>query len=478
MNGSDSAQWRDILNREHGASLAVVCLGVWLHAADALLVSTMMPAIVAEIGGINLMPWTVALYEIGSIVAGAASGLLALRYGLRLPMAAAAVLFAAGCAASALAPEMWVLLAGRLFQGFGGGGLMALSFVSVGLLFPRRLIARAMGVVSTIWAVSAFLGPLIGGLFVELASWRLGFWFFAVQAVFLALWMVTRSEQARLKPEETAAERFPIVRLLWLSAGVVSIAYAGIEISALRTPAFVLAGAVCLIVFLRLDARRAGNRLLPLKPISLRNPLGAALTMILCFTAATIAMSIYGPLLMTRLHGVSVLVAGYVLAVEAVAWAGTAALLAGTPERRDPQMILTGMLLVTASILGFAYSVAAGPIWLIACFAALQGCGFGMAWTFILRRATGLAPDGEAQRVSGAIPTVQRLGYALGAAYAGIVANAAGIGSTGATAFFDTVATTVFLACLPLAVLGLIAAAAFVRPVSFPDQAGRQSAGE
>lgn len=477
-SSSDSARWRDILTRQHGASLAVVCLGVWLHAADALLVSTMMPAIVAEIGGINLMPWTVALYEIGSIVAGAASGLLALRYGLRLPMAAAAILFAAGCAASALAPEMWVLLAGRLFQGFGGGGLMALSFVSVGLLFPRRLIARAMGVVSTIWAVSAFLGPLIGGLFVELASWRLGFWFFAVQAVFLALWMATRRERAKVKPEETATDRFPILRLLWLSAGVVSIAYAGIEISLLRTPAFVLAGVACLIVFLRLDARRAANRLLPLKPISLRNPLGAALTMILCFTAATIAMSIYGPLLMTRLHGVSVLVAGYVLAVEAVAWAGTAALLAGTPERRDPQIILTGMLLVTASILGFAYSVAAGPVWLIACFAALQGCGFGMAWTFILRRATALAPAGETQRVSGAIPTVQRLGYALGAAYAGIVANAAGISGPGSSAFFGTVATTIFLACLPFAVLGLIAAAAFVRPVSSPDQAGRQSAGE
>ena len=486
-SSSDAARWRDILTREHGAALTVVCLGVWLHAADALLVSTMMPAIVAEIGGINLMPWTVALYEIGSIVAGAASGLLALRYGLRLPMAAAACLFAAGCAASAVAPEMWILLAGRLLQGFGGGGLMALSFVSVGLLFPRRLIARAMGVVSTIWAVSAFLGPLIGGLFVELASWRLAFWFFAVQAVFLALWMAARSAQAKVKPKETAGDRFPILRLLWLSAGVVSIAYAGIEISALRTPAFALGGIVCLAVFLRLDALRADNRLLPLNPISLRNPLGAALTMILCFTAATIAMSIYGPLLMTRLHGVSVLVAGYVLALEAVAWAGTAALLSGTPERRDPRMIFTGMLLITASILGFAYSVAAGPVWLIACFAALQGCGFGMAWTFILRRATTLAPEGETQRASAAIPTVQRLGYALGAAYAGIVANAAGIGSLGVTASRDTVAlnaialdsiaVTIFLACLPLAALGLIAAGAFVRPVSSPDRVGRKNAG-
>ncbi|HIC79966.1 MAG TPA: MFS transporter, partial [Kiloniellaceae bacterium] len=84
--------WRDVFTRVYGPSLALVCLGVWLHAADALLVSTMMPAIVAEIGGIRLIAWTVALYEIGSIVAGAASGLLALRLGTRRPMTAAACL--------------------------------------------------------------------------------------------------------------------------------------------------------------------------------------------------------------------------------------------------------------------------------------------------------------------------------------------------------------------------------------------------
>ena len=132
--------WTDILKRRHGPALALVCLGVWLHAANGLLVATMLPALVAKIGGAALVGWTISLYEIGTILTGAASGLLATRHGVRLPMSVAAAVFAAGCAVSALAPAMSVVLAGRLLQGLGGGGLMALAFVATGVLFPRPLI--------------------------------------------------------------------------------------------------------------------------------------------------------------------------------------------------------------------------------------------------------------------------------------------------------------------------------------------------
>lgn len=436
-------------------------MGVWLHAADGLLVSTMLPAIVADIGGIPFIPWTFALYEIGSIVAGAASGLVATRYGIRHPMAAAAALFAFGCALSAIAPSMGLLLTGRLLQGLGGGGLMAISFVAAGLLFPTRLIARVMGAISTIWAVSAFFGPLIGGLFVEFASWRAGFWIFAVQAFLLAGWLFTRTSMSGRLEQESNAGRFPLFRLSWLTAGVLAIAYAGIEIAPLRTGFLILLGLICLGIFLFLDSSRSTDRLLPKHPISFVNPIGAALLMILCFAAATIAIGVYVPFLITRLHGISALVAGYVIAVEAIAWTAMAIILSGSPERRDPTYILIGMLAITASIPGLGYSVGAGPVWLVALFAALQGAGFGMAWTFILRRATMLASEDEKQRVSAAIPTIQRLGYALGAAYIGIVANAAGIETAPPGGPLELATWAIFLSCLPLAFVGFVAAIRF-----------------
>lgn len=376
-------------------------------------------------------------------------------------MAAAAFLFALGCGVSAVAPTMWVVLAGRLLQGLGGGGLMALSFVAVGLLFPNRLLARAMAAVSTLWGISAFLGPLVGGLFVEYATWRGGFWFFALQALALTAWILTGAELGTRPASNTAIQRLPLVRLMLLSAGVLLVAYAGIEISPVRTTLLVLGGVISLAVFLRLDAKTSASRLLPPNPLSLRTPAGAGLLMILGVSMATIAITAYGPLFMTMLHGTSALVAGYIIALESIAWTIAAILVSGAPERRDPKYIAAGMLVVTVGVLGFAYAIPKGPLWLIVICSVLEGGGFGMAWTFIIRRATTLVSAGEIERVSGAIPTIQRLGYALGAAYIGIVANAAGFAHTADRTETAHAATIIFLACLLPAAIGLVAMSRF-----------------
>lgn len=475
---TEHVAWREILTRHYAPSLLLACLGVWLHAADGMLVATMIPAIVADIGGTNLISWTVALYEIGSIVAGVASALITMRFGLKLPMAVAALTFAVGCVVSALAPVMWVVLVGRLLQGLGGGGLVAMSFIAVGVLFPKRLMPRAMAAISLLWGMSAFMGPMIGGLFVEYLDWRLGFGFFALNAVGLGLWIVT-SVSGHQQPIKFAGpdaagdnspaqvlQRFPITRLTTLCAGVVLVALAGVHISPLTTPLLGLAGLTCLVLFLRRDSRSENNRLLPKHPIGFENPVGAGLTMILCFTMTTIAIVVYGPLIMTGLHGASALTAGYVVATASIGWTIAAVTVSGLAEKYDRILIGTGVLVLSISLVGFIYSMARGPLVLIALFSALQGAGFGMAWTFILRRATALSSEREAGRVAGAMPPVQRLGFALGAACIGVVANAAGLANDTSEATLQRVALWAFVAGLPLAGVGLYAAWRFLKPQS------------
>ncbi len=118
--------WREIAATGQLAGFSLLCLGVWLHAADSLLVATVMPAAVAEIGGILFVNWALALYTMGSILASALTGSVTARIGLRSSLALAAVLYAAGCAVSAVAPSMAILLVGRLLQGLGGGAMVAL----------------------------------------------------------------------------------------------------------------------------------------------------------------------------------------------------------------------------------------------------------------------------------------------------------------------------------------------------------------
>ncbi len=454
--------WGDLVRSGYFARLALICTGVWLHAADALMVATLIPSILADIGGAELVAWTIALYEIGSIAAGAASALLSLRYGLQRVMTLAALLYGAGCIVSALAPDMPIMLAGRLAQGLGGGGLMALAFVAINRLFPREHMPRVMAVLSILWGASAFSGPLVGGVFAELQIWRGGFWFFAAQALGLSLWIfLGLRDQA--KGEDKAEGRIPVWRLSVLSLGVLAIAAAGIDVSPLRSPLLVILGLAILALFLRMDGRREGNRLLPLRPLDLRHRVGAALLMIFCFAASTIAISAYGPVLMTILFGTSALLAGYILALSAISWTVAAVLTSGAPERRDRSLILGGMIVLSISIVGFLYAVPNGPLVLIALVAVLEGAGFGMAWTFILRRATALAEGQDKDRIASAMPTVQRLGYAVGAAYVGIIANAAGFADETAPAVARSVGTWIFAGTLPLAALGLVAAWIFTR---------------
>lgn len=469
--------WRAILTPQHAANLAVVCLGVWLHAADSLLVATMLPTIVADIGGSALIAWTIALYQVGTIVAGAASALLALRRGVRASMAGAAVLFAIGCVVSAMAPTMPVMLAGRLMQGLGGGGLVALAFVSVSILFPRPLIPRVIAAISALWGLSAFMGPLVGGLFVELGFWRGGFWVFAAQAFLLAILiplLVRDAGEPERNREALARERLPWRRLAVLSAGIVAVAAAGIDVGPWRSPLFVGLGLGLLVWFLALDAGRGNDRLLPRRPISLRHPVGAGLTMIIAFFAAAVPIAVYGPLLIIGLHGASALVAGYVIACSSIGWTLAAVVVAGLAERHDRTMVLIGMLVISASVVAFLIVVPIGPVWLIAMVALAEGAGFGMAWTFILRRMTALAEPGEQERAASALPTLQAFGLAIGAAYVGILANAAGLVDQAGPSVLTSVSYWLFAGCLPLAALGLVACACFLRPAAV-DQ-GREPA--
>jgi hypothetical protein len=123
------ASWRELLSRQYLPRLAIMALALWLHASNSMLTATTMPSAVDEIGGLNLLSWTFALYLAGSITAAASISLLVANLGLKTTMIRTAVVFSIGCVVVATAPNMPVLLVGRVLQGLGGGGLIALVYL-------------------------------------------------------------------------------------------------------------------------------------------------------------------------------------------------------------------------------------------------------------------------------------------------------------------------------------------------------------
>jgi EmrB/QacA subfamily drug resistance transporter len=156
-----------------GALLLVLLLA----SLDQTIVSTALPTIVGDLGGINHLSWVVTAYLLASTVAGPLYGKLGDLYGRKIVLQTAIVLFLIGSALCGLSQDMTQLIAFRAIQGLGGGGLMVVSIAVVGDIIPPRERGRYQGFFGAVFGVSTVVGPLLGGFFVDNLSWR---WIFYV----------------------------------------------------------------------------------------------------------------------------------------------------------------------------------------------------------------------------------------------------------------------------------------------------------
>jgi MFS family permease len=454
--------WRALWASGDLGRFCFISSGILLHATNETMVATIMPGMVADISGVELVGWSLSIYEIGSIVAGASAGRLVSYMALRTNMVLAALIYAAGALICALAPDMKVFLAGRLLEGFGGGALVSLSYVSIERLFPRTIWPQLFAIVSVVWGVAAFSGPMIGAVISELASWRWAFGAFAIAGVVMASlsFAVLRGPQATQRKPSAAGRLppFPFLPLACLAAAIMAIALAGVGFGVAGSTLLLVVGIAGIGGFFVLDATRPGSRLFPSRPLDMRTPLGNGIVMMAAFSVGTIAFSIYAPLILTSLHGVPILTTGYIIAAESIAWSILSIIVANARPTQERPIIMIGSLMIFAGMVGFVWAVPAGNLGFILACAVLQGGGFGIAWPFVIRVIVSSAAENERTVTSSAVPTMQRIGYALGAAVAGIIANSAGFsqGLSGQTA--ESVARWLFLAFIPFGVIGCIAA--------------------
>ena len=174
---------KNLFTKENNSKLLLLGFAVWIHAASSLLAATTLPSAVREFGGGDLIGWAFTLYLLGSILAGSSSALLLNFSGIRLALSIGAAIYLLGCLICSASPNIYVILIGRLTQGFGGGFLVALAFIVIRYWFEPNLMPKVMALISVIWSMSAFAGPLIGGTFATFGDWRLAFLFVGIQAL-------------------------------------------------------------------------------------------------------------------------------------------------------------------------------------------------------------------------------------------------------------------------------------------------------
>ena len=455
-----ATDWRTLRASGDLGRFCFVSLGILLHATNETMIATIMPGMVADIDGVELVGWSLAAYEIGSIVAGAASGRVVSYLPLRGNMAGAALIYASGAAICALAPDMNWFVAGRLVEGFGGGGLTALAFVSVERLFDRRVWPQLFAIMSVVWGVAAFTGPLIGAFMAEYWSWRWAFGLFCGGgfAMAAATLLVLRGPRATTTAAAAAPPPFPFAPLAVLAAAITFVASAGVAGTPATGVPLVVLGLAGIAVFFMLDARRPEARLFPRRPLDPRTLLGNGLLMLGTLAIGVTPFGIYGPLLLTTLHGISTITAGYLVAAEAVSWSVLSILVAGAKPNHERTIVAVGALMIAAAMAGLTWAVPAGSVAGVLVCAIVQGGGFGICWPFVTRMIVASARADESAIASSAVPTIQRIGYAVGAAVAGIAANLAGFSHGLSAETAASVARVLFAAFLPFGLIGLWAA--------------------
>ena len=169
--------------------------GMLLAALDQTIVSTALPTIVGELGGLDHLSWVVTAYLLTTTASTPLYGKLSDIYGRRLMFQTAIVIFVIGSMLCGLSQGMLQLIVFRGIQGIGAGGLMAMAFAIIGDIISPRERGRYTGYLGAVFAVASVAGPLLGGFFVDNLSWR---WVFYVNVPIGAVALVITSSVLRL----------------------------------------------------------------------------------------------------------------------------------------------------------------------------------------------------------------------------------------------------------------------------------------
>jgi MFS family permease len=388
-------------------------LTITLVAFESLAISTVMPVVSDDLGGLSLYGWVFSGFFLGNLLGIVIAGQLADSRGTALPFALGLGLFSAGLVVGGLTPSMGLLVAGRVAQGIGAGAIPAVAYASVGRAYPPALRPRVFAVFASAWIIPGLIGPAASSAIAETLGWRAVFLAllpFVVLAAVIALPALSRAMPPVADGTTPEAERRGHALVLVAGVTAVLVALSG-------PPTGVAVGLAAVGVP---PAVWAFLRLVPRGTVRLAPGIPAAVMVRGILTFAFFGTDAYVSLTFQDVRGQPTWVAGVALTAVAISWTGAAWVQERYVHRVGPRRLVTiGFACMAVGILGMFGALGPLPMAVAPLVWSIAGFGIGLSYSALSVIVLGLAEPGREGSASSSLQLTDVLGVSLGTGLGG-----------------------------------------------------------
>ena len=394
---------------------------MFMIAIEATIVSTAMPQIVARLGGLHLYSWIFSSFLLTQTAMTVVFGKLADVRGRKPVMLAGIAIFLIGSILAGFADSMMMMVVFRLIQGVGAGAMQPVAMTIVADLYPARERGKIQGYLASVWAISAVLGPIAGGLIIRHWSWPWVFWInVPVGIAAAACFTVFLHEQAkheRRSIDVVGATSFTVA----VASLLIALTEAGT--SDHRT-VLVWCGIFCLsLVLFVAQERRAADPMISFALWS-RRPIAAANSVGVFASMALMGLTTFLPMYVQGVLHRSPVVAGLALTMMLVGWPAGATLAARSFHRFGlRQILVAGSVLVPAGTVAFVLLTPESSPITAAAGSLVMGFGMGLVSVSSLVLVQELVDWSQRGSVTASNLFARNLGSTLGATVLGAVFN-------------------------------------------------------
>jgi MFS family permease len=383
-------------------------------AVEGMAVATVMPVVQEDLGGLRLYGLVFSGFMLAKLVGITFAGDQADRRGPLSSYMIGSLFFLSGLAVAGVAPSMWVIVAGRVIQGFGGGAIATVAYYSIGRGYDEQQRPAMFALLSTTWAAAGVFGPAIGAVVAEHLTWRLVF--LGVLPLLLPALVITLPGVRGLTPTSGANEKLDRPSLTGpLALGCVLL------LGGLAVP-FIPAAGVLVLVGGALSLRTL-YKLMPASTVRMASGLPAAVAMMGLISLPFFGAEAFLPLMLTEVRDQTATIGGAALAVAGITWAAGSWLQARRAHIWSSQgVIIGGLALVVVGVIGAALSAwAAVPAAVAIAAWAVAGLGMGLAYQTVTLAVFRAAQENEMGGAVASMEISNVLGVAVGTGIEGAV---------------------------------------------------------